>query len=311
MPENNTTLSGGAIDRTTVVDFSDMTIVDQLQVVSSNPGDTASVVIYGRLANGIVNNETVALVGQSPAVTVQTAWERIMKVLKLATTAGDVAVEQVTPVASGTVVDGGLGVDTIELDGSSSNVDNAYVGLVFRVLTGTGAGVVAKILSYEGDTQTAVLDKLVTVDSTSTYRLSRGVILNKAPIEIMTVRRPFYNALAAAPSGDNRVYYEKFFWRNDSSEDLLISSVLEVLNASGKISFGVDPTVPSTSSVANRLTAPVIRNLVFGRTPQSIPTNQSTLASGQAVGVWLRFAVNAGQSPQKLSYMSGLSGQTN
>lgn len=310
MPEDNITISGGAIDLTTAIDFADMLAVDQLQVVSSNSGDTQSVMIFGRTANGIINSEWKALAGTTPSPTVITNWERIMKVVKSDPTLGDVAVEQVTPVASGSIQVGGSSVDTVTLDIGASAQDNAYVGLVLRVTSGLGVGSIAKVLAYNGATQQAVLDKTVTFDTTSNYLLSRGVILNKNPHEIMIVRRPFYNAVASPSGGASLTFYEKFFWRNDGLDQLSLAQVQEVLNVTGKILFGIDPTIPSVSSVANRLTPPIITGLNFGRIPQSVPTNQSILASGQACGVWLSFAVNAGQNPQKLSYLSAMSGQT-
>lgn len=307
MPQDNTTISGGVIDRSVSIDFSDLSATGGLQVVSSDSGDSVSLTIYGRLANGVINSESVSLNGTTPAPTAETAWERIMKAVKSDVTVGDVAVEQVTAVATGTLQDADS--DTAVLDLGASTVDGYYVGFVFRVTGGTGVGSIAKVLVYDGSTQTAVFDKVLTLNNTSVYRLSRGVVLNKSPYEIMTVRRPFWNALATAPSGADRVFYEKFFWRNDSAESLTLAQVQEVVNTSG-ILFGIDPTIPSTSSVVNRLTAPVISNLVFGRLPQDIPTTLATLAPGQAVGVWLAFAVSAGQTPRKTAYMSRLAGQT-
>lgn len=308
MPEDNSSLSGGVIDLTTAIDFTDLRATDGLQVVSSNAADSAGVQIFGRLGSGLISSEVVSLTGQTPVPTTQVAWERLMKVLKGASTQGDIAVEQVTADLTGTlqsatgdqVVLGSLGVTT----------DDAYNGLVFRVTDGLGVGSIAKIIDYNGSTKTAYLDKVLALDDTTEFRIGPGVVMYKTPNEIMKVRRPFYNVVAAAPGGVERVFYEKFFWRNDSGELLQVVSVREISNPSGKIDFAVDPTILSVSSVANRLTAPLIPNLSFGRLPQAVPSSPPDLASGQAVGVWLRFTVAAGQSPIRSSYLSGMTGQT-
>jgi hypothetical protein len=308
MPESDTTTSGGSIDRTTIVDFSDLMTVDGLQIVSSNNSDTSSVTIYGRLASGIITSETDSLNGITPVPTTQTAWAHIMKSIKGASTLGDIAIEETTATAVGMVQSAVS--NTAVLAAASLTTDGFYTGLVFRVLTGTGAGSIAKVLSYNGTTQTATFDKVLTLDSTSQYRLSRGLVFNKNPFEIITIRRPFYNAAANPGSGSIKVLYEKFFWSNDSTQNLSFAYVQEILNRFGNILFGIDPTIPSISYAANRLTPPAISSLVFGRLNQVIPTVQSVLANGQAVGVWLSFTIPAGRSPQNFSYMSGLSGQT-
>lgn len=303
-PENNTTLTGGAVDLSTSIDFSDLLAVDGLQIVSSE-ADSISVQIFGRLGSGMISSEIVALNGRTPVPTVQVAWERIMKVLKGASSSGDIAVEQLTAVLSGTLQGGSA--DRVILSVAASATDNAYNGLVFRLTAGTGVGTIAKVLDYDGTTRTAVLDKLVTVDGASQYRLSPGVVISRLPHEIMAVRRPFYNLTAAPPSGVDRVYYEKFFWRNDSLEVLQAPEIKELANPSGKVTFGLEL---GNASVANRLTAPLIPNMTFGRLPQALPSASPDLASGQAVGVWLSMSVQAGQSPIRSSYQSGISGQT-
>jgi hypothetical protein len=310
MPEDNVTLTGGVINLSTLIDFADLQSTDQLQVVSSDPDDALFVTIYGRLANGIISSETVAVTGQTPMPTIQPAWERLMKASKSTSSFGDIAVEQVTPVLTGTLAGGAD--DQIVLGSIGSSEDGAYIGLVFRATGGTGSGVIAKVLAYDGLTQTATLDKNVTVDGTTQFRLASGVVFFRNPHEILTVRRPFYGVTADVSNGADRVYYEKFFWRNDSVETLLQTvQVQEINNPTGLVQFALDPSNPSVSAVPNRLTPPDSSlMLVFGRTPQAVPFAQPNMASGQAVGVWLQFAVRAGQAPIRSSYQSGFSGQT-
>jgi hypothetical protein len=302
---------GGVIDRYTTVDFSDLDVNDRLQVVSSDLADVVGVTIYGRVSNGSIQNEIVMLTGQLPALTVQVAWERIMKVVKGSSTNGDVAVERVTAVRTGTSQGTGTDPCVVILDAGASSVDDVYDGLVLRIMAGSGAGQIAKVLSYYGSGREVTVDRdLLGIDDTSVYRLSRGVLLSKIPTEIMMVRRPFYNAIADLPGGQERSYYEKFFWRNDDSSETLASVfVMEVLNPTGRISFALEDVLDGDGSNGahhNRLVAPPL--LSFSRDMKAVPTSQ--LLGSQAIGVWLRFTLPPGQQPIKSSYLTRLQGQT-
>lgn len=307
MPENNTdTPVGGAIDLTTAIDFADLGVNGQLQVVSSSSSDTTqSVTIHGRLQNGSIVNEAVTLTGQTPVPTVQNAWERFMKAIKSASTAGVVAVEAVTPDHAGTLQATPTNSDEIQLAPIASNQDGAYVGMVVRLTGGGGVGSIAKILSYFGTTRTAILDQTwVGATNASTYRVSRGIVFTKAPTEVLTVRRPFYNVVADISGGVDRMYYEKFFWVNNSLNSLASSVAQEAFNPTGRITFGLDPVQNGTLSTSDRLTLPI--GVLFGRSDQSV----GTLAPSSSIGIWLRLFLPAGQSPVKSSYGARLYGIT-
>lgn len=308
MADDDTTTSvGGAIDTSTIVDFVDLSTVDQFQVVSTDEADTAFVSILGRINTGQVITETVALTGKTPSPTSGTAgWERIMKVFKQASTAGIVAVERVTPEVTGTLrgVDG----EFVQLALVSSSIDMVYAGLVLRITGGTGAGFIARVLYYNGTTKEAVIDVDPSVlDETSVYRLSRGTVLHKTPFEVLTMRRPFYNAIADIPNGAEREFYEKIFWRNNSVQTLTVASLQEVLNPTGKIEFAVEGTFGGTTTTANRRTAPTF-SLSFDRIDADVPGG--SFAPGLTLAVWLRFTVPAGYAATKSIYSLRLLGQT-
>ena len=63
--------------------------------------------------------------------------DRLMKAIKSATTAGDVAVMASTAERTGTAQAGSL--DTITLDVGASAVDDFFVGMVIRITSGTGS----------------------------------------------------------------------------------------------------------------------------------------------------------------------------
>ena len=308
MAENDATANvGGAIDLSVAIEFLDISVNDQLQVVSSDSGDTTDILISGRVSSGLIQSETVQLLGQTPVVSNELAWERIMKAQKQGSTDGVVAVEQVTPVATGTLQEVQLSGERIKLAANSSSVDMFYAGVVFRVTSGTGAGLIGKVLYYNGSMKEAVLDcNASSLDNTSVYRLSRGIIFRKSPHEILTVRRPFYNVIADVPSGSERIFYEKFFWRNNSAETLADAYVEEYLNPTSRITFAIESSYGGSTVVANRRTAPT--GLTFDRLDKSVPT--TAMLAGQALAVWLKFVVPAGQSPTKSVYSSRLQGQT-
>ena len=92
MPEDNVSTSGGAIDLTTKIVFTDIAATDQVTVISSNAGDTTqTVTVYGRNAGGTIVSEALSLNGTT-RVTGATAFERILKVVISASHAGTVTI---------------------------------------------------------------------------------------------------------------------------------------------------------------------------------------------------------------------------
>lgn len=94
MPENNTSTSGGAIDTTTKVIFTDIATTDQVTVISSAAGDTTqTVTVYGRNAGGTIVSEGLSLNGTN-RVTGAVAFERILKIVVNAAHTGTITVTQ-------------------------------------------------------------------------------------------------------------------------------------------------------------------------------------------------------------------------
>lgn len=92
MPEDNTSTSGGAIDTTTKVIFTDIAATDQVTVISDAAGDTTqTVTVYGRNAGGTIVSEGLSLNGTN-RVTGAVAFERILKVVVNASHTGTITV---------------------------------------------------------------------------------------------------------------------------------------------------------------------------------------------------------------------------
>ena len=115
MPDNNTpTNIGGVIDTTKKVSFSD----------------------FGGSAQGVIQNEGVALTGTTPRLYVASI-ERLLKGLKGATTGGAIAVESQSAERQNTAQAGSTS-NTLVLDVGASAVNGFYNGMVVRLISGLG-----------------------------------------------------------------------------------------------------------------------------------------------------------------------------
>jgi hypothetical protein len=80
MPEADGTTSGGAIDTSVKIIFTDISATDEVEILSDAGGDTSqTVTVYGRDAGGSIVSETETLTGTTPVATAQ-AFERILKI---------------------------------------------------------------------------------------------------------------------------------------------------------------------------------------------------------------------------------------
>lgn len=95
MPENDTTTSGGAIDTTSMVEFTDLAVNDVVRAVSTAAGDTQTVAVTGRTAAGVIATDNIVLSGTTPAAGA-TTFQRILKIILSAAATGTVTVERNT-----------------------------------------------------------------------------------------------------------------------------------------------------------------------------------------------------------------------
>lgn len=310
MQDTDAGSQGGAIDTAKRVVFNDISPNGNVQVVSSNAGDTTqTVTATGRDAGGALISEGKQLNGQTPvAMTVNTVWERLLKAIKAATCAGDVAVESVTAVRSGTAQAGAA--TAVTLDAGASAVDDFYKDMVLRTTGGTGPNQIRRIIAYNGTTKVATVERAwaVNPDATTTFRIGNGFYFEKAPVEVMQLRRPFYNAAADVGGGAQRKYYEKIFAKNIHGTLTLSSAqVLEQADPSGKHAFGLPNTLDDTGTSTDRRTAP--GGITFDSAAKNV-ANAQNLTAGAAQGVWLELTLNAGDAAQKTSYTPRVAGST-
>ena len=97
MPEDDTSTSGGAIDTSTIVTFTDIAATDSVEAVSDNAGDTMNLTVTGRNAGGAIVTETQALNGTT-AITFSTmgAIERFLTASLASAATGTVTIRRAT-----------------------------------------------------------------------------------------------------------------------------------------------------------------------------------------------------------------------
>ena len=102
-----------------------------------------------------------------------------------------------------------------------------------------------------------------------------------------------------------RTYYEKYFWKNNSTSDLTSANDEETADVAALYDMGLAPSVGDSATAANRLTAPA--SVTFNTGPQNIPGG-GTLAAGSAVGVWFRMSLAIAQPAGKDIFENNLEG---
>jgi len=94
-PEDDASLTGGAIDANCVMLAAQLAANDVVRVVSDNAGDNQNVTITGRLATSEIDTDVIVLNGLTPVSGAKT-FERILKVDISAAPAGNITVERNT-----------------------------------------------------------------------------------------------------------------------------------------------------------------------------------------------------------------------
>ena len=111
MPENDTDPSGGAIDTTGIVEFTDITQgqTDTIEALSDNAGDTMNLTVWGRTAGGEIVSETKALNGTTfISFSTLGTIERFMKASLASAATGTVTIRRTTGAAQITKIGNGI-----------------------------------------------------------------------------------------------------------------------------------------------------------------------------------------------------------
>jgi len=314
MPDGDVTEEiGGAIDKTIKMTFAPLENTGVLNVASENAGDTTqTITVSGRNAAGEKISEGIELNGLTE-VPGSLSFERVMKAIKDATCVGAVALYSNTDQNAGTAQGGGA--DYITLASGASAVDNAYQFDVAILLTGTGAGGIREIITYNGTSKQAVVRDWDTApDGTTTYVVAHGIVFDKAPNEISEVRREPYDAAANPTGGATKTYYFKFFVYNQHATLALTNAIIDEVDESlyDLIEFALETTLDGTGTNGagnNRQVAPSSGIGSFDSAAKNVANSQSlSPVSGQ--GVWGKVTLPGGQAAAKGYYKLQTSGQS-
>jgi len=309
LEDDTATTVGGAIDTSRCLTFTDVNGL--VRAWSSDAGDTTqTVTVYYRDAAGVIQNEVKTLTGQTP-VNFTASMERFMKAIKSATCAGDVLVEAQTAERANTGQANGGGNNEaayiLSYDGTTK------VATVSKLWAG-GAGIGTNLITL--DTGASAVDDFYAgmvirmTDASIGFRIAKGICFEKAPSEILEVRRIAYDNLAEGTGGAAKDVYEKIFFKNTHATSSLTGAVVsEIDDPGGLVTFAMAAALNDTSDngAGTRLTHS--GGLTFDSAEKNVPGG-GALAPGDHIGVWLKIALAAGQSQMLTSYLPQLRGQT-
>ena len=341
MPEADGAVTGGAVDFTRRVAFYDIAPAGTVDVISSSANDTAAKIsYYGRDVTGAIQSQTLTLAGQT-WITGSQPLERLLYAALSGATAngpipnpggaaavGDIALAAHSSVLpSGSVTTDGT-VRTAQI-GSVNNSgatpalfklqsgDGANVspGQIIWTKSGTGANQLRQIIATAGygtDVVAVSRDWATVPDGTTTYKVLQGMLFEITPNPVTAIIRLFSTAAADAPTGSQRIYYEKIFVVNNNTATALTGSQIEVASETPSLPSGalldlalatalndvgtiVNRQTPPSSGIGSFISQPAF---VAVPGPGNLPPGSAPNIAG-AQGLWLRLTLPAGTAAYK------------
>jgi hypothetical protein len=341
MPEADAAVTGGAIDFTRRVAFYDIAPSGTVDVMSSSASDTATkITYYGRDPTGVIQSQTLTLGGQT-WITGSQPLERLLYAALSGATAngpvpnpgGTAAVGDVALAAHSCVLpSGSVTTDATVRTAQSGSTNHSGTtpalfklesgdgtsvapGQVIWTKSGTGANQLRQIIAISGygtDVVAVSRDWSTVPDNTTTYKILEGMLFEVAPNPVTAVIRLFSTAAADAPSGVQRVYYEKVFVVNNNTGTALTNAQIEVASETPSLPTGalldlaLTTALNDVGTIVNRQTAPTSGVGSFISQPAlvnvpgagNLPPGSSPNAAA-AQGLWLRLTLPAGTSAYK------------
>ena len=341
MPEADGAINGGPVDFSRRVAFYDIAPAGNLDVISSSASDTATqITFYGRDLTGVIQNQTLSLNGQTWVTGSQPLERLLYAALSGATANGPV----VSPGGTSAVGDVALAAHSCILPIGSVNTDatvrtaqsgssnhsgttpalfklqagdgaSVSPGQVIWTRSGTGANQLRQVIAtsgYGSDVLAVSRDWATVPDNTTTYKILQGMLFEISPNPVTAVIRTFSNTAADAPTGTQRIYYEKVFVTNNNTGTALTGAQIEVASETPSLPSGalldlaLTTALNDTGTVANRQTAPSSGVGAFSTQPAfvavpgsgNLPPGAAPNAAG-AQGVWLRLTLPPGAASYK------------
>jgi hypothetical protein len=352
MPEADGIAAGGAVDFSRRVAFYDIAPAGKVDVISSSASDTATkITYYGRDPAGVIQSETLTLNGQAWVAGSHELERLLFAALSGATPNGPVA----DPEGTAAVGDIALAANSCVLPAASITTDEtshtARTGsanhsgttpALFKLQSGDGSNVSpGQIIWTKGGTGANQLRQIITTsgygtdivavsrdwdtipDNTTTYKILQGMLFEISPNPVTAVIRLFSTSAADAPTGAQRLYYEKVFVVNNNTSTALTGAQIEVagetpgLPAGASLKLALATALNDIGSVADRQTMPPSGLGSFTAQPAflsipgagNLPSGPVPNASG-AQGVWLQLTLPAGTAPYKGSVDLRIQGTT-
>jgi hypothetical protein len=123
-------------------------------------------------------------------------------------------------------------------------------------------------------------------------------------------RSLFYGASAEAAGGSPVTRYEKVFVKNTNGSTSLTEATVELTNdPRSDYDIILEDAVDDNGSETDRLDVPTGTTGSFGDGPHDLPGDQN-LDAGEAIGVWVRQVLAAGESPSLDEPQITLAGKT-
>jgi hypothetical protein len=210
--------------------------------------------------------------------------------VKIVSSASDTGTVTIT----GRGVSGAIVSETLTLNGTSSVAGSTTFERILKIVCASHSGIIT------------IQD---VSDSTNIVQIEASVT---------EIRRPFYNVSADTVSGSDRYYYEKVFVKNtNGSSDLLSVSVSEQSDGvdgagTGSVEFDLEKSKDDENTSSNRISAPAASGMLnagtFNSSSKNVPGTD--LASGEAIGVWLKLSLPKGTAAANTTYTLRVSGSS-
>lgn len=230
------------------------------------------------------------------------------------------------PTADGTTSGGAIDVDnrpvftqlaandTLEMVSSQAGDTTQSVTVTGRLATGVidseaktvnGVSVVSFTHTLE-----RVLKVLMNADATGIItirRASTGPTVGTIPVGERGFYAMFYDSASSTTGSTSR--YEKIFWKNTHGTLTLTNAKVRLsADPASVIQQGICTAKDDSTSVADRLSAPGGVSFVDDNVDQDVPS--TTLAAGEAIGVWYRLDLAQDNAPIKNTFTTRLAGTT-
>lgn len=137
----------------------------------------------------------------------------------------------------------GAASNTLILSGNASSASNTYTDLTVRTVSGTGAGQINSIISYNGSTRTATMSQpwLIVPDNTTRYAFEYMLGTSSFPLhkkDCIGTNVPATLPITSGTAADKRrfisnIYYVHEFPHPDRADDVIPTLVRSQLDFSG------------------------------------------------------------------------------